>query len=270
MMEQKLTVQQQYNNAPKLWPIRLMVFLILVPTLIWSILGVKYTGFNPIGGEIVSNILKAFVQPTTKYLLGTQPSSVIVLIIETLGIAFLGTFIGALLALPFAFFAARNISPRIVNFFGQFTITGIRVFPAFVVALIFVRIVGMNAFAGVLTVAVTSIGMMTKLFVEAIEDIDKGVVESLDATGCSGLQKIRYGILPQLSNKLISTAIYRFEINIKNASILGLVGAGGIGMPLMFAVGAHRWNDASAYLWGLIVTVLIVETFSTKIRKKLS
>lgn len=269
-MEKTLTVQQQLKNEPKLWPLKLGVTVFLLAALVWSINGIEKTPFNEIGGEIVRDILIALVQPTTKYLIGLTASGVPILIIETLGIAFLGTLIGALLSLPFAFLAARNISPRIVNFVGQFSVTGIRVFPPFVFALIFVRIVGMNAFAGVLTVAVTSIGMITKLFVEAIEDIDKGVVEALDAAGCSGLQKIRYGIIPQLSNKLISTAIYRFEINMKNASILGLVGAGGIGMPLMFAVGAHRWNDASAYLWGLIFIVILIEMASTKIRRKLS
>jgi phosphonate transport system permease protein len=130
--------------------------------------------------------------------------------------------------------------------------------------------VGGNAFAGVLTISITSIGMITKLFVEAIEDIDKGVVESLDAAGCTGLQKVRYGIIPQLSNKLISVTIYRFEINVKNAIIIGLVGAGGIGLPLKWAMGAYRWNDAAAYIWGLIITVVVIEYISTKIRKKLS
>lgn len=272
-MTGKLTVLEQYNNAPKLWKIKLFTFSVLLFLLVWSLIGVEYQGFSDLGGEYVRRIIVSMVQPTPKYLFGlegSRASGVPVLIIETLGIAFLGTLIGAMLSLPFAFLAARNISPRLVNFVGQFGVTGIRVFPAFVIALIFVRIVGLNAFAGVLTISITSIGMITKLFVEAIEDIDKGVVESLDASGCSAIQKIRYGILPQLSNKLISTAIYRFEINIKNASILGLVGAGGIGTPLMWAVGAHRWSDASAYLIGLIITVLIVETFSTRIRAKLS
>lgn len=272
-MKKKLTVEEQLNNYPKLWLTKLTIVTILLVILIWSFLGIEYQGMNALGGKIVLNILEGLVTPTPKYLFGLDGSSasgVPLLIIETLGIAFLGTLIGAVLSLPFAFLAARNISHKIVNLFGQISVTGIRVFPAFVFALIFVRTIGGGAFAGVLTVAVTSIGMMTKLFVEAIEDIDKGVIEALDATGCSAIQKIRYGILPQLSNKMISTSIYRFEINIKNASILGLVGAGGIGTPLMWAVGGYRWSDASAYLWGLILTVLIVETFSTRIRKKLS
>lgn len=269
-MNKTLTVQEQLKNEPNLWPSKITITAVLLGILLWSYLGVEQTAINPIGGEIVKEIALAFIQPTTKYLFGLTASGVPLLIIETLGIAFLGTLFGALLSLPFAFLAARNIAPKVVSFVAQFSVTGIRVFPAFVFALIFVRIVGMNAFAGVLTIAITSIGMITKLFVEAIEDIDKGVVEALDATGCTGLQKIRYGIIPQLSNKLISTAIYRFEINVKNASILGLVGAGGIGTPLMWAVGNYRWNDAAAYLIGLILIVIVIETVSTKVRKKLS
>ena len=134
----------------------------------------------------------------------------------------------------------------------------------------FIRVTGPGPFAGVMTSGVASIGMMTKLYIESIEDIDKGVLEALDATGANLLQKIRYGILPQLSANFISNSIYRFEINVRNATILGLVGAGGIGFTLISAMNAYRWRDAAAALWGIVVVVLIIEFISTRIRKKIT
>ena len=126
----------------------------------------------------------------------------------------------------------------------------------------FIRVTGPGAFAGVLTLSVTSIGMVSKLFIETIEDLDKKILESLDAAGCNSFQKIRYGILQQLFTNFVS--------NIKDASTLGLVGAGGIGAPLIFAMNSLSWDEVGAILCGLVVLVLIVEYVSTKVRNKLA
>ena len=133
----------------------------------------------------------------------------------------------------------------------------------------FIRVTGPGAFAGVLTLSVTSIGMVSKLFIETIEDLDKKILESLDAAGCNTFQKIRYGILPQLFTNFVSTVIYRFEINIKDASTLGLVGAGGIGAPLIFAIQARNWDKVSIILIGVIVAVFLLDLLTGYIRKKL-
>ena len=106
--------------------------------------------------------------------------------------------------------------------------------------------------------------------IETIEDLDKKILESLDAAGCNTFQKIRYGIMPQLFTNFVSTVIYRFEINIKDASTLGLVGAGGIGAPLIFAMNSLSWDEVGAILCGLVILVLIVEYISTKVRNKLA
>ena len=98
-----------------------------------------------------------------------------------------------------------------------------------------------------------SIGMVSKMFIESIEDLDKRILESLDAAGCTTFQKIRYGILPQLTADFTSTIIYRFDMNLRDATVLGLVGAGGIGAPLIFAMSSYRWNEVGAILLGLIV-----------------
>ena len=114
------------------------------------------------------------------------------------------------------------------------------------------------------------IGMVSKMFIESIEDLDKRILESLDAAGCTTFQKIRYGILPQLTADFTSTIIYRFDMNLRDATVLGLVGAGGIGAPLIFAMSSYRWNEVGAILLGLIVLVLIIEWISAKIRVKLA
>ncbi len=116
----------------------------------------------------------------------------------------------------------------------------------------------------------TSLGMLTKRNTEVVEDLDRGVLESLDAAGCTRFQLIRYGILPQLFSNLISNTIYRFDLNMKDAAVLGLVGAGGIGAPLIFNMSLFRWNVVGALLIGLIFVVLIVEFISTRIRTKLA
>ena len=101
---------------------------------------------------------------------------------------------------------------------------------------------------------------------ETIEDLDKGILESLSAAGCSVFDKIRYGIIPQLMPSFTSTLIYRFDMNLRDATVLGIVGAGGIGAPLIFAMNSYRWNDVGAILLGLVILVLIVEWCSSRLR----
>ena len=134
----------------------------------------------------------------------------------------------------------------------------------------FIRVTGPGPFAGLLTMSLCLIGMVSKMFIESIEDLDKRILESLDAAGCTTFQKIRYGILPQLTADFPSTIIYRFDMNLRDATVLGLVGAGSIGAPLIFAMSSYRWNEVGAILLGLIVLVLIIEWISARIRVKLA
>lgn len=264
------TVQKQLEAYPRLSNAKIASIVIVSALVIWSAAGVRFLGFNSKGFEVGFNLLRAMFNPDTGILFGTHEFSVLVLGFETIAIAFLGTILGAILAIPIAFLAARNIMPRFVNLFFQMGITGIRVFPAFVIAVSVAIIFGFNSLAGVVTMGITSIGMMTKLYVEAVEGINHNVLDAMDATGCTTFQKIRFGILPQLTAQFMSTAIYRFEINLKNAAVLGLVGAGGIGRDLISAIQNSRFEDASAYLIGLAVIVLFVEFFSNIIRSKLA
>src|SRR5699024_5642443 len=118
----------------------------------------------------------------------------------------------------------------------RFFVIVLRTVPALVYGLMFVRVTGPGPFAGVMTMSLTSIGMVSKLYVDVIEDIDVGILEAMDAMGCTTFEKIRFGVIPQLFANFTSITIYRFDMNLRDATILGLVGAGGIGSPLIFAM----------------------------------
>lgn len=266
----KDTVLQAYRKRPRTWIVNTLIFVFIVFIVYLSLPYIPYNGIKEESVNIAKSILYGITQPDFSYFLDFSKNALPYLLLETIAIAFLGTLIGALFALPFAFMSARNIVPKWVAHLGTFFIAVIRTFPAFVYGLMFIRVTGPGPFTGVLTLAVSGIGMTAKLFTETIEDLDMGIIEGLDASGCTTIQKIRYGIIPQLMTNFLSTTIYRFEINVKNASILGLVGAGGIGYPIIAAMGAYRWKDAGTLLFGLIVVILIIDYFSGRIRKKLA
>ncbi|MEE0933612.1 phosphonate ABC transporter, permease protein PhnE [uncultured Clostridium sp.] len=262
----EISVKKQLEKQPNTWISKALTVLFVVLVIVWASKGINFGGIKSNGVDIAKNVLSGIIHPDVEMLLTEVPA----LLLETICIALIGTLIGAILAVPLAFISSTNIMPKWVSAIGLFIIAALRTFPAFVYGLMFIRVTGPGAFAGVLTVSVISIGMIAKLFIESIEDLDTRILESLDAAGCNTFEKIRYGILPQLFTDFVSTVIYRFEINIKDASVLGLVGAGGIGAPLIFAMNAFNWDEVGAILCGLIVLVLVVEIVSTKIRTKLA
>ncbi len=264
-----LTVREQLKKEPNLWINKILTVLFVGAIIYWASSTIIFNGVTKNGADIAAKVLGAILQPDTKMLFDFK-EGVPYLLLETVCIALLGTLIGTVLAVPLAFLASSNIVPKWVSFIGLCIIAAIRTFPAFVYGLMFIRVTGPGPFAGVLTLAVTSIGMISKLYIEAIEDLDHKILESLDAAGCNTFQKVRYGIVPQLFTNFLSTAIYRFEINIKDASTLGLVAAGGIGAPLIFAMNSFNWGEVGAILFGLILLVLFVELVSTKLRNKLA
>ena len=178
--------------------------------------------------------------------------------------------IGGILAIPFSFLACDRIVPKWLARIFRVLILLIRTIPSLVWALVWIRVTGPNAFCGVVTQSVCSIGMISKMYITAIEDLDVRILESLDASGCSGFQKIRCGIMPQIIPNFISTVIYRFDINMKDATTLGIVGAGGIGAPLIQCITSSRWSMVGAYLFGMILLMLVIEWLSTRIRNRLT
>lgn len=263
-------ILKAYEKEPKRWLIQLSIAFVIVGLLLWSGSAVEISQAAGSGGEIAKKIFLGLIHPDAKLLFSWTKQSVGYLLLETFCIAFLGTVVGAFISLPFSFLSSTNIVPKPLALVGRFFIAAVRTVPAFVYGLMFIRVTGPGPFAGLLTMSLTSVGMVSKMFIESIENLDSRILESLDASGCSTFQKIWYGILPQLAPDFISTLIYRFDMNLRDATVLGLVGAGGIGAPLIFAMSAYRWNEVGAILLGLIVLVLIIEALSSRIRTKLA
>ena len=265
-----LTVDEVYEARPRLWWVYTLVVLAVCALLGWSGSTVRYNGLASKGVTIAQGIGNGLLHPDTSLLFNLTPEGVPYQLLQTMAIAVLGTLIGGILAVPFSFLACDKIVPKPVAFVFNLFILLIRTIPSLVWALVWIRVTGPNAFCGVVTQSICSIGMICKMYITAIEDIDTRILESLDASGCNGFQKVRYGILPQIIPNFISTVIYRFDINMKDATTLGIVGAGGIGAALIQCITSSRWSMVGAYLFGMVVLMIVVELFSTHIRTKLA
>jgi len=262
-------IDKQYQlAAARRWPQFLLTALVAL-LFLWSTSAIQLDNLTANGLTIAKNILLGLVQPNLELLFNMTSKGVLYLLVETMAIAFLGTIVGAVLAIPLAFLSASNIVPKPVAFIIRFFLIIIRTIPAIVYGLMLIRVTGPGAFTGVLTMWLTSIGMLSKLYVDVIEDLDTSILESMESLGCTTMEKIRYGILPQLFAMFTSIVIYRFDMNLRDAAILGLVGAGGIGAPLIFAMNAYRWSEVGSILIGLIVLILVIEYISNRIRSKL-
>lgn len=270
LTDRPLTIEEAYEARPRLWWVYTLVLLIVFSLLSWSGTAVRFGGFASKGIEVAKGVGNGLIHPDTSLLFNLTAEGVPYQLFQTVAIAVLGTMIGGLLAVPFSFLASDKIVPKWVAFITSAIILIIRTIPSLVWALVWIRVTGPNAFCGVVTQSVCSIGMISKMYITAIEDIDVRILESLDASGCTAFQKIRYGILPQIIPNFISTVIYRFDINVKDATTLGIVGAGGIGAALIQCINSSRWSMVGAYLCGMIVLMLFIEFFSTKIRSRLT
>lgn len=269
-LDKKLTVAEMYANRPRKWVLYLAIVLLIVVMVGWSASDIKFTGLTVTGTEVAKGVLHGVFSPDKALLFGTSDTDVPYLLLQTIAIAVLGTLIGAVLAIPFAFLASFNIMPKPVAYAVRVLILMIRTIPSIVWALMWIRVTGPGAACGVIAQSICSIGMISKMYITAIEDLDTHILESLDAMGCTPFQKIRYGVIPQLTASFISTTIYRFDINLKDATTLGIVGAGGIGASLVQCLNSRRWAMVGAFVWGLMVLVLIIELVSTRIRRKLA
>lgn len=189
---------------------------------------------------------------------------------ETLAIALIGTTIGALAAVPVAFLAARNVVVyRAAAAVGRQVSNAIRAFPELVLGVFFVASYGPGAAAGALAIGVHSIGMLARLYADVIENVDPGPAEALFAAGATKLQVFRFAVLPQVLPEFVATALYRFEINLRSANVLGLVGAGGIGVLLQQALTLRRWSVVGACLVVIIAVVTLVDVASARLRRRL-
>ena len=186
---------------------------------------------------------------------------------ETVAIALLGTMVAAIIALPLSFIAARNTTvSKILRFFARRSFDTLRGIDTLVWALIWVNVVGLGPFAGVLAIAASDIGSFGKLFSEAIEASDRKPVEGILASGGSRLHAIRFGILPQVAPVLIGQYLYYFESNTRSATIIGIVGAGGIGLQLSEQIRTLEWQTVCFIIIMILVTVSVIDLISSRLR----
>jgi phosphonate transport system permease protein len=190
-------------------------------------------------------------------------------LIQTVNIATLGTALAVVLSIPIAFLAALNTTlNRATYAFARFVMVVSRSVDTLIWALIFIIIVGPGSLAGLLAVAIRSIGFVSKLFAEGIEEIDRGQVEAVAATGATRWQVLVYGVLPQVRPVFAGVCIYRWDINIRESTVLGLVGAGGIGFVLNEAILGLEWSRVGLILVVVLAVVIVSEASSAYLRKR--
>ncbi len=191
-------------------------------------------------------------------------------ILETLGMAFFGTLFAALFALPFGFLGARNVvTSFLIHFSFRRSFDCLRGIDTLIWALIFVNVVGLGPFAGILAIIVSDMGTLAKLFAEAIENIDRKQVDGVRASGASEIEVVRFGILPQVIPVMLSQMLYQFESNTRSATILGIVGAGGIGLQLSDRIRVNNWDEACLIIIMILVTVSVIDHLSKLIRLRI-
>jgi phosphonate transport system permease protein len=189
--------------------------------------------------------------------------------LETLAIALWGTTLGACIALPLGIGAARNMTPhRALYAVARLTLNMQRGISELVWALLFVAAVGLGAFPGVVALAVHSAGQLGKFYAEAIENVDPGPIEALLATGANRVQTFAYAVWPQILPEVISYTLYRWEVDVRSAFVLGLVGAGGLGFELQMALRLFRYQEALAILVVIVAVVTAIDWLSSRIRAR--
>jgi len=225
------------------------------------------TGFDPAkfieGTPNIGTLISEMIQFDSKLLSVGFWS-----MLETLQMAFLGTIIGAAIAIPLSLLAARNLNSKFVYAPVRAILAGIRTFPSILWALFFVIVVGLGPFAGILAIIMYTVGFLSKLQYESIEAIDPDPVEVVGAMGASKTQLVRYVVLPESAPHLLSQLLYMFEYNVRQTSILGIVGAGGIGFYIIEYIKFFQYGKAMVFMLIVLATVLIIDWISTKIRDR--
>jgi phosphonate transport system permease protein len=191
---------------------------------------------------------------------------------DTINIATLGTLFAIVLAVPVAFLAARNTTPSaaVVRPLALLVIVSSRSINSLIWALLLVSIIGPGVFAGTIAIALRSIGFVAKLLYEAIEEIDRAQVEAIQATGAGPAQVMAYGIVPQILPAFAGITVFRWDINIRESTVLGLVGAGGIGLQLQASLNVLAWPQVTVIFIAILATVLLSEWVSAAVRKRIT
>ncbi|MCU0888608.1 MAG: phosphonate ABC transporter, permease protein PhnE, partial [Rubritepida sp.] len=201
---------------------------------------------------------------------GASLEGVLHALAETLAIAFLGTLLAAIIAFPIAFLAARNATVnQALRFVTRRGLDSLRGIDALIWALIWVSVVGLGPFAGVLAIMMNDVGTFGKLYSEAIEAADRKPQEGVVAAGGSGLQRVRFGIIPAVLPVIAGQTLYLFESNVRSSTIIGIVGAGGIGLVLAEMIRTLEWQAVSFIVVLILVMVAVIDAISGRLRRRL-
>jgi len=255
----------------RLW--RLVKWLVLLALVAYVALAVQQTEFNPVklitGAESAGEILAEILRPDWSVF-----KRLVVLMNETVEIALVGTLLAVIISFPLSFLAAKNLmlgsgAGKAVYALVRLLFNVLRAFEPVMLALVFVLMVGIGPFPGVLALGLHSVGMLGKLFSEAIEGINPGPVEAVQACGGNRFQVVWYGILPQVAPAFLAFSIYRWDINIRMSIILGIVGAGGIGYMLMQYLNMLQYRKFSTAFILILLVVTVLDYASAWLRTRL-
>ena len=248
------------------WPQRLAIVAVAIAVLWWAALGSQLSVVELVkGAPWMADFISRMFPPNWEFM-----GKLVVPAIETIQIAIWGTLLGVVLAVPVCFLAARNITPNgfIFHFMRQ-VLNIARGINEIILALIFVAAVGLGPFPGVLALALHGAGMLGKFFAESIEEIDQGPIEALRSTGAGPIQIIVFGVMPQVITAWIAVILYRFETNLRQATVLGMVGAGGIGFELVGSMKLFQYQDTATCILVIVVMVMTADFISSKLRARI-
>lgn len=245
---------------------RFAIFLATVAVLAWSLGSVEIVWAWVLDApQQMGDLFGRMVPPDFSNL-----GAILRVLVETVNIATIATAAAVVVSLPIAYIAAQNTTPnRATLWLGRFILVASRSVNTIIWALLFVAIFGPGALAGILAIAFRSLGFLGKLLGEAIEEIDRRPVEALEATGASRAKVVLYAIVPQVVPTFWAVSILRWDINIRESTVLGLVGAGGIGLVLQGAIDTFNWQEAATVLLAILALVIVGEFVSAWLRKKI-
>ncbi len=247
------------------WVSPLLILLIIVLIYGWALQGLK-VDFELLGTSFpyIADFISRLFPPDWKVL-----DIAIKALIETVQMSLWGTTIGAIISLPIAVASASNVAPQWLQWVANLLQNAVRSVPSIILGLIFVAATGLGAPAGTLALGIYTIGYLAKFYQQAIEAVDPRSLESLQVIGASRLQIAQYGILPQVLPLGLGYTLWMFEYNIRAASVLGVVGAGGIGFQLKSYIDGFEYTKATTMMLVLLVVVTVIDVFSSKLRHRL-
>lgn len=254
---------KRYDPKRRLLRFMGLLAVVVVTVASWRALGVRYDYLST-APETTAALFRRMYPPDAGY-----TAEIAAPMIQTVNIAVVGTMLAIVMALPVAYIGAENTTPnRLTYALGKFLIVASRSVHVIIWALIFVILFGGGALAGILAVAFRSIGFLAKLLSEEIEEIDPTAVDAIHSTGASGLATLIYGVVPQVKPAFVGISIYRWDINVREATIIGFVGAGGIGQELQTRVNFFDWNGVLTILLAILAVVIVSELLSAYTRAK--